>query len=161
MEPPPQLRPSSTCVVLDHWKGGGGEADTLPAPLTLAFGTRSEVEHSFPLWQVPGNESGAAFGSMIRRPPEEGKLEMSARLSASFFFYLYLVWGATPPTPPPPTTEETAGAIAASQGEPVASALLCNTRALHKLHSAKQRHSEHVQSSSSSPSPCSPERERE
>lgn len=53
----------STCVVLDHWKDGGGEADTVPSPLTLAFRRRSKVEHSFPLWQVPGNESGAAFGS--------------------------------------------------------------------------------------------------
>lgn len=55
--------PFSTCVVLDHWKDGGGEADNaVPFSLTLAFRRRSEVEHSFPLWQVPGNGSGAAFG---------------------------------------------------------------------------------------------------
>lgn len=65
--------PFSTCVVLDHWKDGGGEADTaVPFSLTLAFWRRSEVEHSIPLWQVPGYETNReprwARRGLIRRP---------------------------------------------------------------------------------------------
>lgn len=67
----------------------------------------------------------------------EGKCR-TLRYTECFFLYLPLFSLGThsPHTPPPPSTEEIAVAFAGSQGEPVASLLLCNTRALHKLRSA-------------------------
>lgn len=145
--------------------------------LPFGGGGGSEVEHSFLLWQVPGNGSGAASGptradkaaapTRHRRTPSSPLFSKGRRLgggfrtlgeteTASIFICLHLVWEHTvphppptsaplsPPAPPPPTTEEIAGAFAGSQGEPVASLLLCNTRALHKPRLATQRHSEHV-----------------